>query len=63
MACCGRVERVSSRDNPILIGDQDGSLLRARATIGIEGAKTGDIAWFTGSAVQALVEQGILVPV
>lgn len=63
MACCGAPARVSSRTAPILIGEEDGSLLRARVTIGIEGLRVGEVAWFTGTSVPALVAQAILVPV
>lgn len=63
MACCGKTARTSSRTDPILIGDPDDSLLRARPTVGIEGLRPGEVAWFTGTSVAALVAQAILVPV
>lgn len=63
MACCGRPPRVSDRHHPILIGEPDGSLLRARVTVTIEGLRPGDVAWFTGSSVPALVANAVLVPV
>lgn len=63
MACCGNRSRASTRTEPILIGDPDGSLLRARATVGIEGLRVGMIGWFTGTGVAALVAAAVLVPV
>lgn len=63
MACCGRQRRTSSPSTPILIGEPNGVVLRARATIGIAGLPVGETAWFTGTTVAALVSQGVLVSV
>lgn len=64
MACCGRRARAtSSRERPILIGQPDGTLLRVRATIGIESIPTRAVAWVTGDGVAPLVAGGILVVV
>lgn len=63
MGCCGSSKRVLDRDHPILVGDADGLLLRARTTIAMDGLRAGDMAWWTGTSVPGLVAGSILVPV
>lgn len=63
MPCCGSPERVSSPENPFLMGEPNGELLRARVTVATAGLTAGDVGWFTGSDVAAWVNERILVPV
>lgn len=54
---------MSSPSSPILIGQPNGAVLRARVTIGINSLRAGDTGYFTGTGVDALVTKSILVPV
>lgn len=62
MSCCGaRSAASSSPDNPRLFGEENGVTVRVRATINYRRLKPGEIAWVTGSGVQALIDGRILV--
>ena len=63
MQCCGSPGNVSSPDNPYLMGEANGQLLRARVTVATAGLTAGDVGWFTGTDVDAWVHERILVPV
>lgn len=55
--CCGSPRRESSRDKPIIVGPYDpaGPVLRVRLTVAMDGLRAGDIAYYTGGHVDALI--------
>lgn len=55
MPCCGQSRKRSTAEQPILIGDPDGSLYHVRATQNVSGLMPGDSGWVTGTTVPALI--------
>lgn len=65
MSCCsGRSgPPPSSWDEPTVIGDPTEEVIRARTTIAMSGYRSGQIGYFSGTSVPALVAGSQLVPV
>lgn len=64
MECCGQAQaKVTTRDDPFVIGDPADGVTRCRCTVNIEGLYAGDIGWFSGTSIPALIANATLVPV
>lgn len=61
MACCGGPRRISSPEDPIVLGDPVGAPIRARVTVSMDGLTSGDPGWFDGTDLAVYLDRRLLV--
>lgn len=63
-SCCGARPRETSESDPIVLGDPNGAApIHARVNLNAYGRKAHEVAWWTGSKVDAAISGGTLTPV
>lgn len=60
MPCCQR-KPTTSPARPLLCGEPDGIVRRVRSTLNYRGLRVSETAWVTGTHVDALLAQRVLV--